>query len=143
MVVRHALHALVLSVMFYHVCYRYLNQDVGGIYCLLNSFTSWCSAPQKVVIKLVVWGEKSPSTGMGLGQSSVEWPSVWCYRDPGEAGPPPRGKCCQSYLSKIKTLVSTFVNNQGLVAARPQPHQSIKQVSVNSTYTSLFMFHVM
>ena len=57
---------------------------------------------------------------------------VGYYRDPGEAGLPPRGKCCQSYLSKVLTLVSTLVNNQGLVAVPPQPHQSIKQVPVNS-----------
>ena len=55
-----------------------------------------------------------------------------CYRDPGEASPPLRGKCCQSYLSKVLTLVSMLVNNQGLVAVPPQPHQSIKQVPVNS-----------
>ena len=57
---------------------------------------------------------------------------VGCYRDPGEAGSLPRGKCCQSYLSNVLTLVSTLVNNQGLMAVSPQPHQSIKQVPVNS-----------
>ena len=98
--VRHALHALVLSVMFYRVWYKYINQDFGFLW-FLPSFTSWCSAPQKVVMYFVVLGDKSPSMCMGLGQSSMGWPSLWCYRDPGEVGPPPRGKCCQSYLSKV------------------------------------------
>ena len=78
----------------------------------------------------------TPLWGCNFAGGPVNWGfaagRVGCYRDPGEAGLPPRGKCCQSYLSKVLTLVSTLVNNQGLVAVPPQPHQSIKQVPVNS-----------
>ena len=68
---------------------------------------------------------------------------VGCYRDPGEVNGSScpgvsavrRGGCLR-YLSKVLTLgvyPPTLVNNQaGLVAVPPQPHQSIKQVPVNS-----------